>query len=137
MTSVVLFTLGWGPAGEVVAPMVANAATQAVVHVVADFAGGTGAAVAGETAIATAARSGAGFLEAKFRRLQAAFTTRRVDWLAALLKRELFGSLPEDLQAAANLSESEEFGRVVALLNSLAESAVLRQDQTPSIPTNH
>jgi hypothetical protein len=135
MTSVVLFTLGWGPAGEVVAPMVANAATQAVVHVVADFAGGTGAAVAGETAIATAAGSGAGFLEAKFRSLQAAFTARRVGWLAEFLKCELFGSLPDDLQAAANLPESEEFRCVVSLMKSLAESSVLRHNQAVSIST--
>ena len=109
MTSVVLFSLGWGPAGEAVAPFVADAAAQAVVPIIADMAGGATTAVAGEAAVSGAAASGAGFLHAKFQRLRTAFTARRVDWLGRLLKHELLGTLPDELLAAATIPQSDAF----------------------------
>ena len=85
LTSVVLFSIGWGPAAHVLSPMVAplvDMGTHSVAPIIADFASGAAAAVAGDTAMA----SGANFLEARFRRLQTAFTKRRVDWLLAQLE---------------------------------------------------
>ena len=121
VTSVVLFTIGFGPAGEVVAPFVADAAAQAVVHVVADVAGGTTAALAGEAAVSGAAGTGAGLLQAWFQQLHAAFTARRAEWLTQLIHSELLGTLPEELHAAARLIESDEYTQVIKLMNQLSE----------------
>ena len=129
MTSVVLFSLGMGPAGEAVAPLVAGAAANAVVHVVADVAGGTTAAVAGEAALSTVAGQGSGMLQAWFHRLHTVFTQRRVDWLTNLIRNELLGNLPEQMQAAANLPTSPEYGDVVAAVDQLS---VLLQQVTNS-----
>lgn len=74
MTSVVLFSIGFGPAGEIVAPFLGHAAASAVVHVFADVAGGATAAIAGEAAVSSAASSGTGMLQAWFHRLHSAFT---------------------------------------------------------------
>jgi len=111
-TSVILFTMGWGPAGELAAPFVADAAAQAIVPIVADVAGGTAAAVAGETAVTGTASRGTGYLQAKFHRLQEAFAAKRVGWLVALLKEHLLGDLPEQLHAAAELPRSEAFRQI-------------------------
>jgi len=116
VASVVMFTLGWGPAGHAVAPFVADAATHAVAHVVADFAGGAVAAVAGEQALTGAAGRGAGMLQARFHKLQAAYTARRAGWLMGRLKELLLGTLPEELQAAATLTELREFQEVQSTL---------------------
>ncbi|HUE15437.1 MAG TPA: GTPase domain-containing protein [Planctomycetaceae bacterium] len=108
LTSVVLFSIGWGPAAHVLSPMVAplvDMGTHSLAPIIADFASGAAAAVAGDTAIA----SSANFLEARFRRLQTAFTKRRVDWLLAHLKERLFGSVPQDLQSAAAVPRTEAF----------------------------
>lgn len=119
MASVVLFTIGWGPAGHMVAPLMVDAVTHAVVPIVADFAGGAAAAMAGETAISSAAGTGMGMLQAKFQSLQAAYTARRAGWLAKLLKEHLLGSLPEDLAAAASVPDSEPFRTTKEYLNKL------------------
>jgi len=119
MASVVLFTIGWGPAGHMVAPLLMNAATHTVVPIVADFAGGAAAAMAGETALTSAAGTGMGMLQARFQRLQEAFTARRVSWLAQLLKEHLLGTLPEDLHAAATVTGSEPFRLVEDCLRQL------------------
>ncbi|MCH2211955.1 MAG: GTPase domain-containing protein [Fuerstiella sp.] len=111
MTSVVLFSLGFGPAGETVAPFVANAAANAVVHVVADVAGGATAAVAGDAAVG-AAGQGTGRLHAWFHNLNGRYTERRVNWLTDLIRGEILGTLPEDLQRAAAISESVEWEEV-------------------------
>ena len=74
VTSVVLFSIGFGPAGELVAPMLGPAAASAMVHVVADVAGGATAAIAGEAAVSKAAGSGAGMLQAWFHSLHSSFT---------------------------------------------------------------
>lgn len=111
LTSVVLFSIGWGPAAHVLSPMVAplvDMGTHSLAPIIADFASGAAAAVAGDTAIA----SGANFLESRFRRLQTAFTKRRVDWLLAQLKERLFGTVPQDLQAAATVPRTEAFLKV-------------------------
>ncbi|MCP4786723.1 MAG: hypothetical protein GY903_17500 [Fuerstiella sp.] len=129
MTSVVLFSLGMGPAGEAVAPLVAGAAANAVVHVVADVAGGTTAAVAGEAALSTVAGQGSGLLQAWFHRLHTVFTQRRVDWLTDLIREELLGNLPEQMQAAANLPSSSEYHDVTAAVDQLS---VLLQQATDS-----
>lgn len=121
MTSVVLFSLGMGPAGEAVAPLVAGAAANAVVHVVADVAGGTTAAVAGEAALSTVAGQGSGMLQAWFHRLHTVFTQHRVDWLTELIREELLGDMPEQMQAAANLSSSPEYRDVADAVDQLSE----------------
>ncbi|VAX39063.1 ABC transporter [hydrothermal vent metagenome] len=119
VTSVVLFTLGWGPAGEVVAPFVTDAAVQTIVPLVADFTSGTVASIAGEQAVASAAGSSAGFLQAKFQKLQTTFTTRRANWLIQFLKEHLLGKLPEELNAAAKLTSSKTFNDVQSILTEL------------------
>ncbi len=119
VTSVVLFTLGWGPAGEAVAPFVASAAANAITPIVADFAGGTAAAVVGESAVAGVAGQGAGFLQARFQRLQTAVSTRRVNWLVERLNDKLLGSLPGDIQTAVAIPTSSEFQRVEELMAEL------------------
>jgi hypothetical protein len=132
VTSVVLFTLGWGPAGQAVAPFVANAASQAVVHVVADLAGGAVAAVAGEQAVSGVAGRGAGFLQAKFHQLQTAFTAHRAGWLVGRLKELLLGTLPEELQAAAALPESNAFTQVSEVLTLLEKQLKVEHQETPA-----
>ncbi|MEZ6062327.1 MAG: GTPase [Planctomycetaceae bacterium] len=119
MTSVVLFSLGFGPAGETVAPFVADAAAQAVIHVFADVAGGATAAVAGEVAVAEAAGTGAGILQTYFQNLHASFTKRRVNWLTEQIHAELLGTLPEELKAASAVTESVEFRNVTELIEQL------------------
>ena len=119
VTSVVLFSLGFGPAGETVAPFVADAAAQAVIHVFADVAGGATAAVAGETAVSEAAGTGVGILQTYFHRLHASFTKRRANWLTEFIHTQLLGSLPEDLKAAAVVTESQEYQQVAELMGTL------------------
>jgi hypothetical protein len=121
VTSVVLFTMGFGPAGEVVAPFVADAAAQAVVHVVADVAGGATAALAGEAAVSGAAGTGAGLLQAWFHSLHAAFMKRRAAWLTELIHSQLLGSLPEDLSAASRLAHNDSFAKVQQAVNQLMQ----------------
>ncbi len=111
LTSVVLFTLGWGPAAHVLSPMLApvvDLGTHTLVPIVADFASGAAAAVGGDAALA----SGANLLEARFRRLQTAFTTRRIDWLLTRLKDQVFGAVPRDLQTAAEVTCSEPYRKL-------------------------
>ena len=112
VTSVVLFSMGAGPAGEAVAPFVADAAAQAIVPVVAGIAGGATTAVAGEAAVSGATGQSLGFLQARFHRLQMSFTESRVSWLVRLLKRDLLGNLPEQLESAAALPGTPVFQSV-------------------------
>ncbi len=106
VTSIVLFSLGFGPAGDLVAPLLGHAAASAVVHVAADVAGGATAAIAGEAAVSTVAGSGSGLLQAWFHQLQTAFSARRAAWLSDQLHRELLGTLPDELQGAVTLQDS-------------------------------
>ena len=119
MTSVVLFSIGFGPAGELVAPMLGHAAASAVVHVVADVAGGATAAIAGEAAVSSAAGSGAGLLQTWFHSLHSAFTTRRALWLTTLVHAELLGELPQELKTGAALSTSPAFLAVQKCVSEL------------------
>lgn len=119
-TSVVLFSLGFGPAGETVAPFVADAAANAVVHVVADVAGGATAAVAGDAAVGAAGK-GAGMLQAWFHKINGRFTERRVNWLTQLIRREMLGTLPEDLHRASAISDSEEWQAVTESLGRIEQ----------------
>jgi hypothetical protein len=105
MTSVVLFTLGWSPAAAL-GPILIG--THGVMPFIADFATGAAAAVAGDQALA----GGAGFLEARFRRLQTAFTKRRIDWLLRQLQEQLFGTVPQEVQSAAGVPQSEAFAKL-------------------------
>ena len=120
MTSIVLFSLGMGPAGETVAPLVTTTATNMVVHVVTDVAGGTAAAVAGDAAISGAASTSAGMLQAWFHRLHSVFTQRRVNWLTGLIRAHLLGTLPDDIKAAAELQKCEEYSRLHLALQELS-----------------
>ncbi|MDB5388346.1 MAG: hypothetical protein JWM11_3992, partial [Planctomycetaceae bacterium] len=114
VTSVALFFAGGGPLGDAIAPVAHDAAIQAVLHV----AGGTGAVIAGETAI-----SGTGgtlrTVEAYFRQLHTSFTAHRLEWLGHQLKDHLLGTLQEELQHAAELPKSEAFINVRRIVESL------------------
>ena len=121
MTSVVLFSMGFGPAGEMVAPFLGHAAASAVVHVFADVAGGATAAIAGEAAVSSAASSGTGMLQAWFHRLHSAFTARRASWLTNLVHSDLLGALPEELNTAAALTTSSSFAEIQKCLSRLTE----------------
>src|SRR5712691_1184909 len=115
VTSVVLFVTGFGPAGHAMQHVAANAAVQFAV----DIASGTVSAVAGETAISGATSTGAGLFEAWFRRLHARFAAQRASWLGRMLKEHLFGSLPDEFQAAIAVPRSEAFRTVQATIEEL------------------
>ena len=112
------------------APLVADAAAQAVVHVVADVAGGATAAVAGEAAVSSAAGTGTGMLQTWFHRLNGEFTQRRVNWLTNLIRDELLGTLPDELQAAAAVGESAEYQATIEIIREI--DSILRQQQETS-----
>jgi len=134
LTSVVFFTLGFGPAGDVVAPIVTDLATQTAVHVVADVTGGATAAVAGETVVSSAAGQGAGYLQIKFQSLQTAFVKRRVDWMVKLLQQHLLGDLPMIMQTAANIPQLETYQLVVQFIRQLeVEITQMNSETEPNL----
>jgi hypothetical protein len=114
--------------GHAITPVLTDTVLQGVVHAAGDVAGGTIAAAVGDAVISEGAATSAGYLEAKFRKLQAAFTRRRAQWLAGLLQQHLLGTLPEDLQHAASVAGTEEFQRVRSLIRELRETALVDQD---------
>lgn len=118
-TSVVLFIVGFGPAGNAAAQVVTDSAIQTAVHLVGDVTGGTVAAAVGDTALSGTAASGMGYIEAKFRRLQETYTARRVEWLLSKLEEHLWGTLLADLRAGALLAEGEAYRQVRELLGEL------------------
>lgn len=118
-TSVVLFVTGFGPVGHAVTPVLADTALQSLIHVAGDVAGGTVAAAVGETAISGTASTSVGYLEARFRKLHVAFTAHRAAWLARLLKEHLLGTLPEELQRAAEIGGGNELARVRELTHEI------------------
>ncbi len=61
-----------------------------------------------------------GYFEARFRRLENAFTQQRAAWLAGLLQQTLLGTLPQDLQAAAGVTMSAPFRELEAAISELA-----------------
>ena len=119
VTSVVLFLTGLGPAGQAATHLLANSAIGSAMHVASDVVGGTLVAAVGESAISSSTAAGAGYLEAKFRRLQELFAGRRANWLATILQRELLGDLLERLQLAASVPESEPFRRTIEAVHQL------------------
>lgn len=131
-TSVILFMTGFGPVGDALMPVFAQSAIQGVVHVAGDVAGGTVAAAVGETVLSEGAAQSVGYLEARFRRLHAAFTARRANWLAALLQEHVLGSLPNELSAAAGLARSAEYDRVQQLLRQLRHGLSETETNSPN-----
>jgi hypothetical protein len=97
LTSVAFFTIGLGPAHELV--------VHGLTPIAADLATGTVAAAGGDAVLS----GGVNLLEARFRRLQTAFTKRRVDWLLKRLNDQVFGAVPGDLQAAADVTQGEAY----------------------------
>ena len=114
VTSVALFFAGGGPLGHAAAPVAHSLAFDAVLHI----AGGTGAVLAGETAL-TGTTAGLRAVEAHFRQLHVAFTTHRLEWLGRQLKDNLLGTLQDELQSAASIPESEAFHNVRRVVESL------------------
>lgn len=114
VTSVALFFAGGGPLGHAVAPVAHDVAFQAVLHI----AGGTGAVIAGETAL-SGTTSGLRAVEAHFRQLHVAFTTHRLEWLGRQLKDNLLGTLQDELQLAAGIPNSAAFQSVRRVVESL------------------
>ena len=119
MLSAALFVVGFGPA-DAAAQLAGNAAVTTITHVVGDVAGGVTLTAVGETA-AGAAGTGVGYLEAKFRRLHAAFAARRLAWLLSVLNEHLWGELLVELRGGAAVTNSEAFVRVRQELRTLEE----------------
>lgn len=121
MTSVVLFVTGFAPVGHALTPVITDTALQGLVHVAGDVAGGTISAAVGDVVLSESAAAGSGYLEAKFRRLHAAFAAERAAWLADLLNRYLLGSLPEEIRRAAELPTSKTFRETASLVGQLRQ----------------
>lgn len=119
-TSVILFVTGFGPVGHAITPVFTDAAVQGVMHFAGDVAGGTVAAAVGETMLSAGTGTSVGYFEARFRRLENAFTQQRAAWLAGLLQQTLLGTLPQDLQAAAGVTKSAPFRELEAAISELA-----------------
>ena len=128
--SVVLFFTGFGPVGDAAAHLAADTAIQSAVHVAGDVAGGTVAAAVGDTALSGTTSSGAGFLEAKFRRLHTAFTATRLEWLLEMLDEHLWGSFVKELHAGASALQSQPYRHVVETLDVLEEQLKTQQQKT-------
>ncbi|MBL8851615.1 MAG: hypothetical protein JNG89_18170, partial [Planctomycetaceae bacterium] len=109
VTSVVLFMSGFAPVGHALTPVITDTALQGLLHVAGDVAGGTISAALGDAVISGGAATGAGYLEAKFRRMHSAFAAGRAAWLADQLSRHVLGALPEDIQTAAALMKHSAF----------------------------
>jgi hypothetical protein len=115
--TIVLGITGVGlPVGEVATHFASQGLIQGAMHVAGDVVGGTAVATVGETAISQTASGGAGYLQAKFHRLQEAFTVQRAAWLAERLQRLVLGDLAAELQAAAKVGASAEYRAVMDVL---------------------
>lgn len=118
--SVALFLTGVGPVGHALFPAVADTAVQGALHVAGEAVSGTVLTTVGDKVISQGAATGAGYLEAQFRRLHTRFAEQRANWLATQL-RGILGSLPEELTAAAELPKSERFRQLNRLLAELKQ----------------
>lgn len=124
MTSVAIFALAAGPVGHaVLAPLTDVAAQSLAIHIVGDVAGGTGAVVVGEAALAQTA-GGIRQVEARLRSLHAACTAQRVAWFTRLLRKHLLGDLQAELEAGANIPHSMAFRTVEASTQDLRQQVV-------------
>ncbi|WP_339729192.1 GTPase [uncultured Gimesia sp.] len=119
--SVGLFFVGFGAVGDVGTQIVTDTMIQSVVNVSGDVAGGAVTTTVGETAVSSTAASGAGYLEAKFRRFHAVFAQKRTEWLATAIREHLLKTLPEELKSAVNLPDSEDFQSVQNSVSMLEE----------------
>jgi hypothetical protein len=115
--TIVLGITGVGlPVGEVATHFASQGLIQGAMHVAGDVVGGTAVATVGETAISQTASGGAGYLQAKFHRLQEAFTAQRATWLAERLQALVLGELAAELQTAASIGGSAEYRAVTDVL---------------------
>ncbi|HVJ67975.1 MAG TPA: hypothetical protein VM510_08330, partial [Caulifigura sp.] len=130
-TSVILFVTGFGPVGHAITPVFTDAAVQGVMHFAGDVAGGTVAAAVGETVLSAGAGTSVGYFEARFRRLENAFTQKRAAWLAGVLQQSLLGTLPQDLQGAAGVTSTLEFKELEAAIAALTTA-----ERAASTPTD-
>uniref|UniRef100_A0A7C2JZQ6 G domain-containing protein n=1 Tax=Schlesneria paludicola TaxID=360056 RepID=A0A7C2JZQ6_9PLAN len=120
--TIVLGITGVGlPLGEAATHLASQGLLQGAMHVAGDVVGGTAVATVGETAISQTASGGAGYLQARFHRLQAAFTSQRAAWLADRLQRLVLGQLAAELQSAAGVGQSAEFRAVTTVLREWQE----------------
>jgi len=119
VTSVVLFVTGFAPVGHALTPVITDTALQGLLHVAGDVAGGTISAAVGDAVISGGAATGAGYLEARFRRLHAAFAARRAAWLGDQLSRHVLGGLPEEIRRAAGLPDEAAFGEIQDAIREL------------------
>lgn len=127
--SVVLFMTGAGPVGDVLFPAVADTAVQGVLHVAGDAVGGTVVTAVGDKVLTEGASTGVGYLEARFRQLHAQFSQLRASWLASELEKHLFGTLPNELAANSQISQTPEFQRVEQLITELRPLAYQKEDE--------
>ena len=88
------------------------------------------AAAVGDTALSGTTSSGAGFLEAKFRKLHTAFTAKRLEWLLKMLDEHLWGSFVKELHAGASALQSQPYRHVVEMLDVLEEQLKTQQQKT-------
>lgn len=110
--SLVLFMTGAGPLGDAIAPLVTETALQSALHLAGDTVGGTVVTAVGDKVIGDAAAGGAGYLEARFRQLHAAFARRRADWLTGQLDQLLLGEFNRELVQSAGITSSPEYREV-------------------------
>lgn len=114
-TSIALFVTGFGPVGH----LATDAALTSAVHLTGDVVAGGITAAVGENWLSQTASTGAAWLEARFRRIHERFAERRANWLAEFLQRQLLGTLPHDLQTAAQMAEQPAFLHVQECLQVL------------------
>lgn len=114
-TSIALFVTGFGPVGH----LATDAALTSAVQITGDVVAGGITAAVGENWLSQTASTGAAWLEARFRRIHELFATRRAHWLAEFLQQNLLGTLPHDLQAAAQIPELKSFEQARSRLKEL------------------
>ena len=111
-------------------PELAPIALRRATGLIQEVAGGTVAAAVGDTAISGSTSSGAGFLEAKFRKLHTAFTATRLEWLLRMLDEHLWGSFVKELHAGASALQSDPYRHVVEMLDVLKKQLMTQQKKT-------
>ncbi len=131
-TSVALFVTGVGPIGHALTPVLFDAATQTMLHLVGDVTAGAVTAAVGDVAIAGPGAAAAGYLEAKFRRLHERIIEKRVTWLADLLQRKFLGELIDELTSLAELPSHPAFDQLRDLVEILQQHLRLLQADTPT-----